>query len=152
MAVTMQQVLAVLAPDEIDYAVAARLGSDALPHLNQLISGSDVGLAAKATYLAGLIPHATSASAVERAAHSQEVVVRVAAAAAARNLPELAASRILVLLLADQDAGVRRNALKSVPLTKATPELRRQVERLSTTEIDPGLRQMLRDKFSRLQP
>ena len=55
MAVTLQDVVRQLNRDEPDYVRAAQLGPEALPHLRQLIEGDDLGLAAKATYLAGIM-------------------------------------------------------------------------------------------------
>jgi hypothetical protein len=53
MAVDMEQVRAALNPDEPDYSKASKqLGADALPHLEKIIGGSEISLAAKAAYLA----------------------------------------------------------------------------------------------------
>lgn len=129
MAVTMDQVRAILEAEEPDYDEAARLGPEALPHLDALIGGPDLGLAVKATSLAGRIGTEGAAPVLERAAGHDERVVRVAAAAATRHVPGSAATPVLDRLLDDQDEGVRRMALKSIGDSPAE-ELRDKVARL----------------------
>lgn len=115
MATTMEEVRAVLDPEEPDYQKGVELGPDALPHLRVLINGEDPMLASKATYLAGLIKSDESADVVREAARSNVEAVRVAAAATARNLPSTKASEVLEELVADPDPGIRRVARESAP-------------------------------------
>jgi hypothetical protein len=56
MTITMRDARAQLDPEEPDYHQAAELGPAALPLLEQLVRGADPMLAAKAAYLASLIP------------------------------------------------------------------------------------------------
>jgi HEAT repeat protein len=116
MAVDMEQVKAALDPEEPDYAKSAQqLGADALPHLEKIIGGSDTSLAAKATYLAGLIGGEKSVAAVAKAARSAQPVVRIAAAAAAAHLPAEHSDAVLLQLVDDADHGVRKLAMRSAP-------------------------------------
>ena len=87
MAVSMNDVRRVLDAEEPNYDAAAKLGPDALPHLQALVAGPDPMLASKAAYAASLLEGALGESVVHAAAQSHNPVVRVAAAAAARNLP-----------------------------------------------------------------
>jgi HEAT repeat protein len=107
----MEAVRKVLDPDEPDYAAAAELGEDALPHLEELVRGDEVMLASKATYAASLI--SGGADVVATAADSEDPVIRVAAAAAARNLPPERAEPVLLRLSDDDDAGIRKVARAS---------------------------------------
>jgi hypothetical protein len=125
----MDQVRAALLPEEPDYAHAAQLGPDALPHLRSLVRGSDMMLASKAAYLAGL----------QEAAQSSHAPVRVAAAATSRNLPAAVSGQVLPLLLSDQDAGVRRLALRSVP-ADAPEAVRQKVENLLQQDPEESIR------------
>lgn len=127
MSVTMEAVLKVLEPDEPNYARAASLGSDALPHLRTLVEGNDPMLAAKAAYAASLLEGAQGKDVVEAAARSETASVRVAAAAAANNLPADSAAEVLMDLVDDSDEGVRKVALSSVP-ADAPPELSAKVD------------------------
>jgi hypothetical protein len=123
MAVTMAQVRALLDVDEPDYLEAAALGPDAIPHLKTLVREADAMLASKAAYLAGLIATDAALDVVKAAAESSEPVVRVAAAAAVRNLSPAAGTRVLNPLLTDPDPGVRKAASKARrPGTKVEPE------------------------------
>jgi HEAT repeats len=115
MAVSMKRVRAALDPEEPDYAAAAQLGPDAVPHLQTLIQGDDPMLASKAVYLASLIQDERTPDLVRQAAQHDDPVIRVAAASAARNMDAPAASEILVELVADDDPGVRKVARKAVP-------------------------------------
>jgi HEAT repeat protein len=124
MVVTKQQVIDVLNPDEPNYPQAAKLGPDALPHLDTLVKTADPLLASKATYLASLIQGEQSINVLKAAAQSNHPEVRVAAAAGARNLASAAAgagdlgrdrlSDLLSSLNNDEDAGVRKEATKSL--------------------------------------
>ena len=149
MPVTMEQVRGALEPDEPNYAQAATLGPEAVPHLRDLIASRDPMLASKAVYLAGMIRSKESAQLLEDAASSSDPVLRVAAAGAARYLPGPAVSNVLLGLLADNDQGVRKVALSSVG-DDTTPELRSQVEQLSRTEPDPRIRELATRTFRRL--
>ena len=115
MAVDMDQVRAALDPEEPNYPAAAKLGPDALPHLEKLITGDHAGLAAKAAYLAGLIGTEKSLPAMDKAARSAQVPVRIAAAAAAQHLTGDHAETVLLQLVDDSDAGVRKVAARSAP-------------------------------------
>lgn len=131
MPTSLENVRAALLPDEPQYAVAAAtLGADALPHLAALVAGDDVGLASKAAYLASMIDPADTTNAVRTAAEHSEPVVRAAAAGAAGNLSEAAAEPILMSLLDEEDVGIRKVALRSVPTTPG-PELTAKVTALS---------------------
>lgn len=149
MALTMAQVRAVLDPDEPDYAQAAKLGSEALPHLETLAKEADALLASKAVYLAALIQDERSVRIVREAALSQDISVRVAAAAAARYLPCVPVSDILIPLVNDKDIGVQMVALQSAG-TNATAELRAIIERLTTDESDPNIQRDAKQALRRI--
>lgn len=120
MAVDMEQVRAALEPEEPNYPRAAKtLGVEALPHLETIITGDHTGLAAKAAYLAGLIGTDACLPAMKKAASSGQAVVRIAAAATARHLPDQYRSDMVVQLVDDGDPGVQKTALASAPAAMA---------------------------------
>jgi hypothetical protein len=129
MAVTMKEVRAALDPEEPDYDEASKLGPEALPHLENLVSSGDTMLASKATYLASLIKDAKSAEVVGMAARSTDPAVRVAAAAAVSNLSASSANAVLLELVVDPDPGVRKVARTSVP-DKPNAKLAEKLEAL----------------------
>jgi HEAT repeat protein len=147
--VTMADVRGALDPDEVDYAFAAQLGPDALPHLMALVEGADPGLAAKAAYLAGKIRGTASEAVVAAAAASDDARVRVAAASAASMLAPEAASRVLTGLVLDADTGVQKLALRSVP-AEASPNLRASIEQLSQAGPELAVRPMVTETLDRL--
>jgi hypothetical protein len=149
MAVNMKQVRAALEQEEPNYDKAAKLGADALPHLGRLVRGDDAMLASKAAYLAGLIDGDKSPAVVEEAAQSDVAAVRVAAAAGAQHLsadvPEL-----FDRLLSDDDAGVRRTALKSVATAK--PEgVTAKVKQLAAGDATEHVRELARETARELR-
>lgn len=116
MATSLKKVRAALEPEEPNYAAAAsELGAGAIPHLQILIEGDDKMLASKAIYLASLIPDDRAPALVRAAAELDDPVLRVAAAAASRNLEPEPAGEVLIELVKDTDAGVRKVARASVP-------------------------------------
>ncbi len=140
MPVTMEQVLTELNRDETDYAQAASLGSDALPHLRRLVEEGDPGLASKATYLASFINAQGSAAVVELAARSPQQVVRVAAAGSLGNLKDIPVA-LATSLLNDEDVGVRKWALKALEIHQPTG-FRTQVQEIANSDPDMVLRQL----------
>jgi hypothetical protein len=113
MSVTFNQVRRLLQAFEPNYAAAARLGPQILPHLRTLVRGSDKMLASKAAYLASLIDDDRAVDVVRDAAKNASAAVRVAAAGGLRNLKRPAAAGAIMALLGDRDAGVRKFALKA---------------------------------------
>lgn len=113
MAVKMSQVRAALDAEEPRYDEAVKLGVDALPHLKKLITDDDPLLAAKATFLAGFIDAEGSSEIVAEAAQSDHISVRVAAANSAANVSQ-ADTTMFQDLLADNDVGVRKAAVKAI--------------------------------------
>ena len=98
MVVTLEQVIAVLSPEEPNYAAASRLGSDALPHLDALVKGDDPALAANAVSLASIIQDGRSVDILMNAAKSEDDVVRLAAVLGGPNLKVKGVDSVLKLL------------------------------------------------------
>jgi len=139
MPVTMEDVRAVLDPEEPDYAEAQKLGPEAVPHLKELVQGPDLGLASKAAYLASLIESEGSLEVLTIAATSAEPVLRVAAASAIRNLPERDAERVMDLVLEDKDAGVRKVTLRSAAQLRS-PRLAAKIRKLAEHDPESSIR------------
>lgn len=114
MATTMKTIRKALDPEEPNYVEAQKIGPGALPHLKKLVEGDDILLAAKATYLAGLIGTKESVEILNLASRNTIPEIRIAAAASVHNITQRdAANQILLRLLSDKDWGVCRIALKS---------------------------------------
>lgn len=141
MPVTMEQVRNALLPEEPDYVDGARLGAEALPLLRELVDGNDPELATKAASLAGLIDDPAAVDVLHAAAESDHAATRVAAAHATRHLTATLATPVLVRLVADDDAGVRKVAIGAVPAS-ASPELRSALDRLVKEDSHEPLRAM----------
>jgi len=148
MPVTMQQVRAQLDRDEPDYPTAAQLGPTAVVQLAKLVRGTDALLAAKAAYLASLIPGDQSRVVLDDAARSQQGQVRVAAAAGIRNLPD-APLDLIDTLLKDSDAGVRKVALRSID-TRQFTGLKARVEAIAKSDAEDFVRKIADQTAKRL--
>jgi hypothetical protein len=140
MAVEMEDVRALLDPEEPDYEAVSALGEDAAPYLDELASGDDPMLASKAAYAAGLVGGDGATAAVAHAAEHHDPVVRVAAAAAAANLTSPAASDVLETLVVDVDPGVRKVARSSVP-EEASEALELRLQELPEESPEGGSEQ-----------
>lgn len=151
MTVTMEQVRNALLPEEPDYRAAAELGPEALPLLRELVDGDDAELATKAASLAGLIDHPDSVSVLEAAVGSAHASTRVAAAFATKHLSAERAGPVLARLLADDDAGVRKMAITSIP-EEATAELRAALAQVVETDAHEPLRILAQETTTRLAP
>lgn len=114
MPVTYQDVYAELSREEPDYRQAAKLGAEAMPHLEAMIRGGDPMMASKAAYLVGLVGGDRAAAVLHESARHQSALVRVATASAVAHLPLESAAAPLEALLGDADLGVRKIALRSV--------------------------------------
>jgi HEAT repeat protein len=137
----MKDVRAWLNAEAVDDANAKKLGAAAVPFLMDLVQSGDLGLASKATYLAGLIKSKRSAAVLEAAATRNEPVLRVAAAAGIRNLAEVQAERVLDLLKSDPDAGIRKVVLKSAVRFRS-PRIVAKLQHMAKTDPEPFVREL----------
>jgi len=138
----MKDVRSWLDAEEVDYpGAAARLGAEALPYLQELAASDDPMLASKATYLASLIGGDQAVGILHAAAGHQEAAVRVAAATGLKHLREEQAAPIADRLLGDQDAGVRKMAVKSVA-TFASAPMRDRLKRSAGNDPEPFIREL----------
>lgn len=130
--VTKEQVREALHWDHADYETAAQFGSQALPHLAELVKREDA-LAPKAVNLASYINDRQVIDIFQMAASSREVKIRLAAAYSLRRLPATEVTDLLLQLLSDQHLGVRKYALMAVP--KEIPDIvRKKLEELKASD------------------
>lgn len=142
MPVSMEDVRAALLPDEVDYASAARLGPESLPHLRQLVQGDDPMLAAKAAYLASMIAAPGQEDVLQEAGRSRDATVRLAAATALGRLRPEAAERLASSLLEDEDLGVRKHAVLAAAAFSDRGEVARRLRRVQEEDPSDSLRKL----------
>jgi hypothetical protein len=114
MVVSMEDVISALSATELRYKRAAKLGVEALPHLEIIVKIAMPLLAARAAFMAGLIQNEKSVDVLMLAAQRNTIQVRLAAAYAIRNLRIPSVEKVSDLLKRDVDAKVRRQALRSI--------------------------------------
>ena len=144
MAVSMTQVLAEIDKDEPNYEAAARLGPEAMPHLQQLVEADDPMRASKAAYLAGLIGGAQAVPVLSQAATHRDPIVRVAAAHAFSARTEAPPALLLERLLDDRDAGVRKVALRSARAAKSS-QLRSKISAMASDDPEEHIREVAKE-------
>ena len=149
MAVTMADVVRLLSPDEPDlHRAAAALGPDALAHLEALLDGDDLMMAAKATYVAGLIPDPRGVQVVRRAATKSQRMVRMAAATIAQRMPADRAGDIIITLLRDEDPETRKMAVEAVQPASASA-VHAALAQVAKDDPHPYLRKLSEEKQGR---
>ena len=147
MAVDMEQVRAALEPEEPDYPRAAKsLGRRRAPVSRKDYYRRPDGLAAKAAYLAGVIGTDKCLPAMGKAAASGQAVVRIAAAAAARHLPDEYRDSLVLQLVDDGDAGVQKVALNSAPAAMSDA-LKARVDFAQGCRSGPGRQGEIEENF-----
>ena len=142
MALSMEQLRALLDPDEPNYAtMATLLAPDDVPGLAVLVNGTDPMLASKAAYAMTLIPDVAVLETVKAAARSPSPVVRIAFASGLRNLGEYDVDSVMLDLLDDEDAGVRKTATNTAGLLES-PGLKAKLRSVAEEDPEPGIRAM----------
>lgn len=137
-----QELIQFLRQDELNYPAGAdKFGAEALPLLQELIKSDDENLASKAAYLAGYIKDEGRHRVLAEAATNKFAPVRIAAAFGARKLKSTSASEILQTVMADNDAGVLKAAMKSVQDLKVTDQFKTRLKKISTLHQDDLIRQ-----------
>jgi len=112
MVVTMEQVKSIINSTEPNYEEGAKLGPDALPHIETIIRTSDPILASKAAYLASFIDDEKSINVLSLAAQSNVSKVRLAAAVGSSHLKNKEKTKIILnKLKEDQDDRIKAKVL-----------------------------------------
>jgi hypothetical protein len=138
---TREELIAALEPDEVDYGlVAHHVGAEALPLLPDLIDGDRPDIAAKAASLAGMLSGPGRSTALEHAARSPHPTVRIAAAAAAQQVDADEAERLVPLLLVDDEAAVRKLAVRAAAPVAGAPPVRTALDRVAADDPVIALR------------
>lgn len=141
MAVSRDEIVAVLRQDEPDYASAgAAFGAEAAPVLVDLVAGADLELASKAASMAAYLGPDAARPVLSTAADHASTVVRATAAASLASHPALA-GELASALLEDADANVRNWTLRALESTKP-PGFKEKVQTLIADESLPALRNL----------
>lgn len=137
---TLEDIRRELGADEPDYpALADKLGTDALPPLEELVAEGDPRIASSAAYLAGVIASGSCDRVVLLALDSDHAVVRVAAAATLTTLHSAAATRVAKKLQSDRDVGVRAWAVR---YGAASWVLAKRVRAKAANDPEPAIREL----------
>lgn len=128
--------------DGIEYKrLAGELGPSAVEALATVVCESRPRIAAGAVGVAGMIEGGSGFPVVAQGAANEDPVVRVAAAASARGLPQEPATPIVERLLKDRDVGVRGHAVRSA-VRIGTPRLRERVRVIASRDESPDVREL----------
>jgi HEAT repeat protein len=149
--VSMEDVRRAIDPEEPDYlAAASSLGREALPFLAELAEGPDAMTASKAVSLAGLIGGDDAVPIITRAAQADRAELRIVAVAAAGGLGRNG-EEVVADLLGDDDAGVRKYAVRAVG-EQPSARIRRLLEDRREVESDTGVRRGIEHRLRTMPP
>jgi HEAT repeat protein len=140
MSVDNNQLRRILNSFEPNYAAITRMGPAVLPALAQLARGSDVGIASRAVYAAGLFNDPRVAGIIAQAARHASALVRLTAADATRNTRAPGVNQTILALTRDSDPGVRKFAIKSAAARPGDAALAARVRALQTSDPSPTIR------------
>jgi len=128
--------------DGLDYdGLARRFGPWAVEALSLVVCADRPRIAAGAIALAARMEGGAGFPVVAQGSASVHTVVRVAAAASARRLPDEPATPIVARLLGDRDVGVRGHAVRSAVLIGA-PVLLEGVRAIAERDPSRALREL----------
>jgi HEAT repeat protein len=148
MALTLQQLRLALGGGEPNYAALARSGQGILPALSQLVADRNPVVAAAAATLAGMVGGAAALPVLARASAVASASVRSAAAASLSGISDPRAAALVGKLLADQDKGVRKFAVKAAA-ARQNPALAAKVAQISKQDPHKHLRLLAARALSR---
>jgi HEAT repeat protein len=149
MPVTRDDVVSALLPDEPRYDAAARLGPEALPHLQELVRGEDPNLASKAASLATRIKDPRSLEVLSEASDHPHVVVRIAAAGELWRLGRFGIGDLVARQLADNDPQVRLLAVNSAVRAPDVPHVEERLQAIALRDPVPEVRTRAADVLRR---
>lgn len=143
MAITQEDIIKWLSPEEPDYAAAARaLGQPATAALLALVAAGDADVVARVVALAGAIGGDSARAVLDAARQHPAATVRTQVAAAARRLPDDALVAVVLPLLGDGDVSVRKFAIAAAGTARGANVrvLREALERMRAVDPEPALR------------
>jgi len=146
---TLDEVRTLLSDIEPTEATYAALDRDDIPHLVTLLNDQEAWMAARAVHALSRQDDTTAREALVQASRDVRTPVRIAVATAVPLLPTKLGSTLLDHLLDDEDVGVRKFALRSVPVEVASP-VRTKIQRISKEDAYPEIRVLAETVHARL--
>jgi hypothetical protein len=143
---TYDQVRSILSAIEPEEEMYLQLDRDDLPHLQRLLHDAEPWRAARAIHAASRLGTVGAHALVSGAVGDTRREVRAAVAMAAQWLAPEAGNALLSTLLDDEDASIKKLAIKSVN-RNATPDLIAKVKALSALTSNAHLRNLAADQL-----
>ena len=114
MSKTLEQLRDQLSAIEPDDSIYDGIGPSEIPQLEQLLQHNEAWMAARAVFALSRLSDNRVVTLLSRAAVDPRTEIRVAAAASVTNVKPNDANDLLLKLLTDADAGVRKFSIQSV--------------------------------------
>ena len=149
MPMTRSELRSQLSSIELDERTFAGLSPADVESLTELLHDEEAWLAARAVHALSKIDSPAAHDAMLAAAELPRLEVRVAAAISAAALPPDRSDEVLLRLLGDPQAGVRKFAVKSVSERNGS-FVKRRVEEIAEADADHNVRRRAADKSNRL--
>jgi HEAT repeat protein len=148
---TKDELIKLINLDEPDYPeIVAKLTKDDIPILAELAQDPNLAIATKAISCLGFMNDDRAFAGVEKAAKSNDPVLRVAATHALRNMTSRPATeKLLDKLLDDDDIGVKKFALKTVEASKLS-NLKEKVKQMHSKETNEHIKNLSKQVMDKL--
>jgi HEAT repeat protein len=148
---TKDELIKLINLDEPDYPeIVAKLSKDDIPILTELAQDPNLAIATKAISCLGFMNDDRAFAGVEKAAKSNNPVLRVAATHALRNMTSRPATeKLLDKLLDDDDIGVKKYALKTVEASKLS-NLKEKVKQMHSKETNEHIKNLSKQVMDNL--
>lgn len=143
----VRQLLSVIEPDERTYA---QIDNEDIPQLQILLKDGETWLGARAVLALSRLKNELAYRLIKEATTAKRNELRVAVAVGLRFLPDFFREEILGRLLSDDDLGVKRMAIYSIP-DRPNKSIRRQLQLLSVHDKHDYIKTISREKLSIIQ-
>ena len=150
MAMTLEELRHQLSDIEPDEATYSGIGADEIPLLEQLARDPEAWMASRAVFAASRVADARAKAILARAAGDPRPQLRVAAAAATKNLEPAAANSLLLQALNDSDLGVRKFAVHR-SRRRIASRCTRRLRELESADPAPAIRTAAKSRLAEIR-
>lgn len=145
---TYQEIRNILGQIEPDEKMYLKISIDDLPHLKRLVKDKESWMVARAIYALARLKNEEAYKIIQNARSDPRSEVRIAAAVASTRLPKDIAETIIYPLLKDEDIGVRKFAIKSIP-PRSSDIFKNRLLEISLEDDNELIRNLSREKLSK---
>lgn len=147
---TYEEIVRILSAIEPTEDMYAKITHEDLPHLQRLSHDAEPWRAARAVFAASRLQGVGASNLVVAAAADARPELRIAAAASASRLPQVASDQVLSTLLDDHDIGVRKFSIQAIA-AGSSDVVKMKLRTLAKSEPDHQIRAIADAHAQKLQ-